>query len=103
MQKNLSNTGKRIIKTGIFFNILLFIVAVILLIKGDFFGHSTWMIVYNILSIPVIVYWIYLLRWWYIYDKDIHHFLGLFFLIGFYSIYYGNKVLKVMKKKQASF
>lgn len=99
MQKNLSNTGKRIIKIGIFFNILLILIATILLIKGDFFGQSPWMIVYKFLSIPVVVYWLYLLRWWYIYDKEINHFLGLFFLMGFYSIYYGGKVLNEMNHK----
>ena len=93
-KQSLSKTGERIIKVGIFFNILLFVVAIILLITGDFFGQSTWMIVYNILSVPVVVYWLYLLRWWYNHDRDTHRFLGLFFLMGFYSIYYGSKLIK---------
>jgi carbon starvation protein CstA len=95
MQKRkLSNKGERVIKVGIFFNILLFIAAAILLITGDFFGHTPWMFVYYLLSIPVIFYWLYLLRWWYINDRNINHFLGLFFLMGFYSIYYGSKVIR---------
>lgn len=93
-KKKLSKTGKIIIRTGIFFNVLLFIAAAVLLIKGDFFGHSPWMVVYHFLAIPVFIYWFYLLRWWYKNDRNLNHFLGLFFLMAFYSIYYGNKVLK---------
>lgn len=97
-KKKLSKTGERVIKIGIFFNLLLFIAAAILLIKGDFFGQSPWIIVYHLLSIPVIIYWLYLLRWWYNNDRDIKRLLGLFFLMGFYSIYYGIKVLKEMNQ-----
>lgn len=95
MQKQkLSKLGGRIIKVGIFFNLLLFIAAAILLITGEFFGHSPWMIGYMFLAIPVFIYWVYLLFWWYKNDGNINHFLGLFFLMSFYSIYYGYKVLK---------
>jgi len=93
-KQRVSKMGDIIIRIGIFFNILLFITAAILLITGDFFGHSPWMIVYHLLSIPVVIYWLYLLYWWYNNDRDINHFLGLFFLMGIYSIYYGNMVLK---------
>ena len=95
MQKQrLNKVGEWVITIGIIFNIFLFVVAAILLITGDFFRQSPWMILYNLFSIPVIVYWLYLLVWWYKYDRDINRFLGLFFLMGFYSIYYGSKVLK---------
>jgi len=93
-KKKLNKSEKVVIKTGIVFNILLFIVAAILLITGDFFGKSQWIILYYTLMIPVFIYWIYLLVWWYKYDKRINHFLGLFFLMGFFSLYYGIKILK---------
>lgn len=95
MQKQkLSKLGGRIIKVGIFFNLLLFIAAAILLITGEFFGHSPWMVGYMFLAIPVFIYWVYLLFWWYKNDGNINHFLGLFFLMSFYSLYYGIKVLR---------
>lgn len=94
MRKNLSELIKTIILIGLIFNILLFAIALILLIKGDFFGQTSWMILYNVLSFPVFLYWLFLLRWWYLNDKNIKSFLGLFFLFGFYTIYYGFKILK---------
>ncbi len=96
----------QILKIGFFANIfiMLFMQIVILigflttneLIESFIFGNVI-LTIRTLFGYVLFSYWIYLLVLWSKYDKHIGRFFALFFLIGWYSIYYSYWLIK--KKK----
>lgn len=86
-----------------YYNILLILGYILVLVAG-FFGPldeiALWfnsLIVVNvrtILNIPVLIFWVLLLRHWSKGKKKVSDFLLLFFLIGLYTIFYYKKEFK---------
>ena len=59
------------------------------IINGDTFIYLRFL-----LSIPMVILWVWCLLIWSKHDKKISRFLLLFFLMGFYPIFYYHKVIK---------
>ncbi len=94
---------REILRVGFWSNIiiLIFIIFVIfggIFIKSEAFHSFVFGSVFSFIKMIcgyiLFGYTIYLMRLWYKYDKHPGRFLGLFFLIGWYSIYYSHWLLK---------
>ncbi|WP_243347704.1 hypothetical protein [Parabacteroides sp. FAFU027] len=59
-----------------------------------FFLGDAFLYIHLILGLPILVLWFYSLKIWAKYDKDIEHFLLLFFFIGFYPPFYYLRMIR---------
>ena len=94
---------RTILKIGFICNLSIMIIMILIMLIG-FFTNSTSIenfvfgmtvnIVQSIFGFILFSYWVYLLVLWSKHDKHIGRFFALFFLIGWYSIYYSHWLLR---------
>ncbi len=93
---------KVFLKVGFYANIILYLSYFVLVFAVLFHSQSIESFIYSpvfksiktIISLIVLVFWIYNLILWSKYDKKIGNFLLLFFLIGIYTPFYYLKAVR---------
>ncbi len=93
---------KVFLKVGFYANIILYLSYFVLVFAVLFHIQSVESFIYSpifnsiktIISLIVLIFWIYNLILWSKYDKKIGNFLLLFFLIGIYTPFYYLKAVR---------